>query len=134
MLACALAVSTIAASGCGGDDGPRGVSVGVSERDFHIAAPHALAAGEVRFTVHNRGPDAHELLVVRARGTTLPLRRDGMTVDEDALQHTTVGLLEPDVSGSARQLSVRLAPGRYVLLCNMSGHYLGGMHRDLLVR
>jgi uncharacterized cupredoxin-like copper-binding protein len=27
-----------------------------------------------------------------------------------------------------------LAPGRYVLFCNMSGHYLGGMHRLLVVR
>ena len=31
-------------------------------------------------------------------------------------------------------LDVHLAPGRYKLLCNMSGHYLGGMHTALVVR
>ena len=36
--------------------------------------------------------------------------------------------------GSVRELHVRLTPGRYVLLCNMSGHYMGGMHRTLVVR
>jgi uncharacterized cupredoxin-like copper-binding protein len=27
-----------------------------------------------------------------------------------------------------------LTPGRYVLFCNMSGHYLAGMRRVLVVR
>jgi uncharacterized cupredoxin-like copper-binding protein len=28
---------------------------------------------------------------------------------------------------------VHLAPGRYVLFCNMTGHYMGGMHSTLVV-
>jgi uncharacterized cupredoxin-like copper-binding protein len=42
--------------------------------------------------------------------------------------------LEAGKPGSLRTLSVRLGPGRYVLFCNMSGHYLGGMDHDLVVR
>ena len=38
-----------------------------------------------------------------------------------------MGTLEPGSPGSIRGLKVDLRPGRYELLCNMSGHYLGGM-------
>jgi uncharacterized cupredoxin-like copper-binding protein len=31
-------------------------------------------------------------------------------------------------------MRVHLTPGRYVLYCNMSGHFLGGMHTLLVVR
>jgi uncharacterized cupredoxin-like copper-binding protein len=31
-------------------------------------------------------------------------------------------------------LRVRLTPGRYEFFCNMSGHYLGGMHTVIVVR
>ena len=46
----------------------------------------------------------------------------------------TVSVLEGDHPGTLRLWSVRLAPGRYELLCNMSGHYLGGMSTELIVR
>jgi uncharacterized cupredoxin-like copper-binding protein len=83
--------------------------------------------------VRNRGPDLHELLVVRRGSAPLPLRQDGITVDEDAVKQATVGGLEAAETG-VRQLRVRLAPGRYELFCNMAGHYLGGMKSDLVVR
>ena len=106
----------------------------VTERDFHISAPKQLRAGVVRLIVHNRGPDAHELIVVREPGARLPLRRDRQTVDEDALDRFEAGALEPGEPGGTRELRVRLSPGRYVLFCNMSGHYLGGMRAVLVVR
>jgi uncharacterized cupredoxin-like copper-binding protein len=83
--------------------------------------------------VGNRGPDHHELIVVRIGHSPLRFRTDGLTVDEDAVRHQTVGRLEPGGAGSTRGLRLRLAPGRYELFCNMSGHYLGGMHRTLVV-
>jgi uncharacterized cupredoxin-like copper-binding protein len=45
-----------------------------------------------------------------------------------------VGVLEPADAHALRNLELRLAPGRYVLFCNMSGHFMGGMHRSLVVR
>jgi uncharacterized cupredoxin-like copper-binding protein len=107
--------------------------VRVTLRDFHISAPKHLRPGTVVLAVGNRGPDSHELIVVRVDGSRLPFRADGMTVDEDAVERQTVGTLEPGGPGSLRRLRVRLAPGRYQLLCNMSGHYLGGMHATLRV-
>jgi uncharacterized cupredoxin-like copper-binding protein len=43
-------------------------------------------------------------------------------------------VLEPGDPETVRELAVHLVPGRYVLLCNMSGHYLGGMHTVLVVK
>lgn len=112
---------------------PRHSAITVRERDFRISAPRHVAAGDVALVVHNAGPDMHELIVVRERGARLPLRADGMTVDEDAVARDTPGNLEPGQPGSTRTLRVALHPGRYVLLCNMSGHYLGGMETELVV-
>jgi uncharacterized cupredoxin-like copper-binding protein len=105
----------------------------VSEGDFAITAPTRLKAGNVVLRVHNKGPDEHELIVVRVRGPRLPFRSDGLTLNEEALQHSEPGALEPGQPGSTRDLRVHLAPGRYVLFCNMAGHYLGGMHSNLVV-
>jgi uncharacterized cupredoxin-like copper-binding protein len=84
--------------------------------------------------VHNNGPEAHELIVVRSDGDkALPLRGDGLTVDEDAVEASTAGSLEPGVAGSDRVLKLRLKPGRYEFFCNMAGHFEGGMHTTVTV-
>jgi uncharacterized cupredoxin-like copper-binding protein len=133
-----LSVWAIALSGCGvtGSAGAAsgGRPVSITERDFKITAPEQLSAGTVDLSVHNEGPDEHELIVVRQGAGPLPVRRDGLTVDEDAVEKSKAGGLEPGAPGSVRELTVQLRPGRYVLFCNMSGHYMGGMHTELLVR
>jgi len=133
-----LAALAAALSGCASARGERppaaSRTVRVDERDFRIEAPRTLAAGHVTLQVKNQGPSAHELLVVRAPDDHLPLRRDGLTVDEDAVEPVTAGALEPGKPRSVRRLDLRLAPGHYVLFCNMSGHYLGGMYTELEVK
>jgi uncharacterized cupredoxin-like copper-binding protein len=115
-------------------DHAAGTVANVTERDFHISvSPARLPAGSVVLSVHNRGPENHELIVVRVGGDPIPLRKDGITVDEDKLKPDTIGSLGPGASGSVRELRMRLTPGRYEVFCNMSGHYLGGMHAELTV-
>ncbi|MGZ4333929.1 MAG: hypothetical protein ACXVRJ_06605 [Gaiellaceae bacterium] len=107
--------------------------IDVVEHDFGIRVSSTrVAAGPVVFRIANRGPDAHELIVVRDRGR-LPLRTDGITVDEEALTRRIAGALEPGPAGDVRELRVVLKPGRYVLFCNMYGHYMGGMHSAVVV-
>jgi uncharacterized cupredoxin-like copper-binding protein len=106
----------------------------VKVKDFAIKAPEQLAAGNIVLRVRNAGPDTHELLLVRANGHELPLRPDNLTIDEDAVKSRTVSTLEDAHPGTLRAWKVHLTPGRYVLVCNMSGHYLGGMHASLVVR
>jgi uncharacterized cupredoxin-like copper-binding protein len=125
-------------SGCGSSShaaathGKPRITVGM--RDFKLTAPRRIPAGEVTLAVRNGGPDLHELIVVREGAHhSLPLRGDGLTVDEERLQSTTAAALEPEAPGSAREVRVNLRPGRYILFCNMSGHYLGGMHTEIEV-
>jgi uncharacterized cupredoxin-like copper-binding protein len=123
-------------AGCGATrliPADEGRVVDVTERDFAIqVSSHHLSPGIVTFRVTNHGPDDHELIVIRAHDH-LPLRTDGITVDEDRLTPETVGALEPGSPGSVRDLRVRLKKGRYVLICNMSGHFMGGMDAVLEV-
>jgi uncharacterized cupredoxin-like copper-binding protein len=126
-----------AVSGCSGKEKVAGQSasiVRVTERDFKITAPERVRAGDVEVLARNRGPDDHELIVVRERGARLPFRADGITIDEDALESMQAGALEPGGGGTVRALQLHLTPGRYVLFCNMAGHFLGGMHRTMVVQ
>ena len=130
LLAVAAAVA-FALSGCGSGPGSdHADQVQVDQKDFKIAAPAKLPPGEADLHVDNRGPDDHELIVVRTDGP-LPLRKDGLTVNEDAIEPKTVGTLEPGIG--ERDLKVDLKPGRYEMICNIQGHYLGGMHREIQV-
>jgi uncharacterized cupredoxin-like copper-binding protein len=128
----AAALALLAAAGCGNGVRHSAQAVHVTVRDFRILAPAHVRAGDVDFVVHNAGPDDHEFIVVRS-STRLPLRTDGVTADEDAFERATVGSLEPGRPGGTRHLRVHLRPGRYELLCNMAGHYLGGMRTEITV-
>jgi uncharacterized cupredoxin-like copper-binding protein len=130
----ALACAILALAGCGATTGPEpGARLRVTEQDFAIHAPRVVRAGEIDLSVHNRGPETHELIVVRVGNPRLPLRADGMTVDEDAIEHSTLGSVDDNEPGDTKDASLHLTPGRYVLLCNMFGHYRGGMHTELVV-
>ncbi|HEY3724725.1 MAG TPA: hypothetical protein VGN59_15335 [Acidimicrobiia bacterium] len=136
MVACCaglLALGTPIAAGAAVRHHGPSHSANVEERDFHITAPTRLPAGAVVLRVENKGPDDHELLVVRTGARTLPLRSDGVTVDEDRLEPQLAGVLEAGQPGSLRTLRLHLRPGHYEMFCNMSGHYLGGMHARFVV-
>jgi uncharacterized cupredoxin-like copper-binding protein len=132
-----LAVAVFVISGCSASQPNKrshGQAVSVHERDFKIAlAQTRVRAGDVTLSVDNKGPDSHELIVVKSNTARLPLRRDGITVDEDALHHSIPGSLEPERPGDHR-LKLHLSPGRYELICNMTGHYFGGMRAHLVAQ
>jgi uncharacterized cupredoxin-like copper-binding protein len=44
-----------------------------------------------------------------------------------------VGALEPESPG-VHEIKAHLTPGRYELICNMSGHYMGGMEAEMVVQ
>ena len=140
--ALALAATLLLLAGCGsGDDGGtaattrQAATVRVSERDFRISlSPRRVRAGRIRLVVRNKGPVNHELILVKVAGRGLPLRGDGLTVDEDRLERRTAGVIEPMTPATSDELRVALTRGRYVLLCNMAGHYLSGMRAELVVQ
>jgi uncharacterized cupredoxin-like copper-binding protein len=139
---CGLAASVamiLAISGCGGGAsvgaGAGGTVIGVTERDFHISTSIAdVGAGDVSLRITNQGPDEHELIVAPERKHGLPMRSDGFTVNEEAIQRSEPGSVTPQQPGGTNYLRLHLASGRYELFCNMEGHYMGGMHTELVVR
>jgi len=111
-------------------------TVGVVVRDFRISPSRQnIPAGTVEFAVRDRGPSTHEFVVIRTDlpADHLPLERDGLTVDEDSPLLHSVGEITDLNIGQSGELSLRLRPGRYVLFCNLEGHYLGGMHATIEV-
>ena len=130
----ALALMLLASCSSGSSRHAASPTVRVKEQDFRIAiAPARVRAGTVRLLLHNQGPDTHELLIVRSPSAALPLRSDGLTVNEAALDRATVGVIEGKQSGTVEEVLLHLKPGRYELFCNMAGHYLGGMRAALVV-
>lgn len=116
--------------------GATGTTVSVTEKDFSIAlASSTVPAGSVTFNVRNDGPSVHEFVVFKtdlAEGS-LPMVADGTIVDEEGAGVTAVDEIEDIESGSTKSLTVTLAAGNYVAICNLSGHYKLGMHAKLVV-
>ena len=130
-------LAVLAAAGCTrGDAAPQGQLVKVHEQDFKLTTKTVLVhTGLVTFRVHNSGPSTHEFNVDRTdiAADALPLRADGLSVNEDSKRLTRVGSMDDVRLGATRDLTLRLTPGHYVLYCNLEGHYLGGMYAILQV-
>jgi uncharacterized cupredoxin-like copper-binding protein len=104
--------------------------VQVSLEDFKIdVQSHATADRDITLHVVNHGPTMHEVNVVRTDlpPEALPLRADGMTVDDQSPQLEHVVEAEGLDINHQRNLKLHLSPGHYVFYCNMEGHYLGHM-------
>jgi hypothetical protein len=128
----------LAARPTGGLALPRGSHViNVEERDFHITvARNTLAPGNYVFVDTNLGASPHELVMWKTadRDDRLPLNTDGR-VNEDSPALTSVldsgSSLKP---GETRLLTTTLAPGHYVMVCDLPGHYRAGMHLTITVQ
>ena len=94
-----------------------------------------VPAGEVVFDVANTGEDAHELIVIKSDLDTnaLPPSPSAKNEVDEAAIGEYVGGFEDVQSGMAASGSLTLAPGRYILLCNLSKHYANGMVATLQV-
>ncbi|TPO10494.1 sulfocyanin-like copper-binding protein [Mesorhizobium sp. B1-1-5] len=94
----------------------------------------AVKAGKVTFKLKNDSKDTiHEMIVIFLADAKKPLPYIDAEnrVDEDkAGDEGEVSELDPGKSGS---LTVDLKPGRYLLICNVPGHYAAGMWTEFTV-
>lgn len=84
-------------------------------------------AGKVTFEVTNTSKDTvHEVVVLPYKdGETYPYSDKDMRIDEEAAGHLgEVSELQPGKSGS---VTLDLKAGKYLLVCNIAGHYKNGM-------
>ncbi len=93
-----------------------------------------VRAGKLSFNVRNDSKlMAHEMVVspIKNSKTPLPYLQGEDKVDEKAaVSLGEVAELEPGKSGT---LTLTLKPGRYILYCNVAGHYAHGMWTVLTV-
>jgi uncharacterized cupredoxin-like copper-binding protein len=97
-------------------------SVGVTLKEFKVTPSVAsVKAGKVTFKIANKGALAHELVVVKTSlaAAKLPVKNNVVTLRPLA----KVGPFKPGQGGT---LSVALKAGKYVLYCNVKGHYQAG--------
>lgn len=95
-----------------------------------VPSQAAVRSGQITFVVRNAGSMPHEFVVLRSdrRPGRLPIKGG------KAVETGRRGELSQIASGTSRRLTLRLRPGRYVLLCNLVGHYQAGQFAALRVR
>lgn len=103
-------------------------NVNVDLKEFTIAPGRSsVPTGDVTFRAQNSGTIEHELLVIKTDSAPadLPMDSDGAKVDTSKLD---VRLSLTGINaGESKTEDVRLAAGKYVLLCNLPAHYKSGM-------
>lgn len=119
-------------------DPAAGEVVGVSLVEWAIDAPTEYAAGVVTFTATNDGNFPHEFTVIAGEGyESLPLAEGGAVIEADLPTGALVGRTGRLGGGSSQDLTVTLAPGNYVLVCNLGGggnsHAGQGQRLDITV-
>ena len=118
------------------DSGPSGPMTLVP---FDSSAP----AGDITFRVKNLGTVDHEMIILK---TDTPFDQLPVTDAGDPPVSVATGANkvdeannvgetgDPDLKpGDTRTFTVNLTPGKYVLLCNIAGHYQMGMRAPFTV-
>ncbi len=98
--------------------------------EFSLVPGSAEApAGKITFKVTNDGAMPHEVVVIKTNldAGKLPMK-DGVAVETGSLGET--GDME---AGTTRDVTLTLTPGTYALICNVPGHYVGGMLANFTV-
>lgn len=135
-IAIALVASALVLAACGeaavpADAGKGQIAAELKDHTITLSAKE-VGAGTATFLVRNRGGSAHDFIVLRT-----DLAPDKLTVDQQtqkAREDGRAGGLQELGPGKTGQLKLDLAPGHYVLICNVPTHYGLGMRTELTVR
>jgi cytochrome c oxidase subunit 1 len=108
-----------------------GTMVDAALGEFYVKTDAKTApAGHVTFVVHDTGNVPHEFVVVKTDTPEGKLPQSGGKADETG----SVGEVGDVTPGSTKHyLTLDLKPGKYVLLCNVAGHYAAGQHTAFTV-
>jgi uncharacterized cupredoxin-like copper-binding protein len=116
----------------GGANTVDNVTIGMGEY-FFKPKDVTVPAGKVAITAPNNGKIEHELVLLKTDVDPAKLKteKDG-EVDEEA--YSGPGEI-PDVeAGATGKTTLNLKPGKYVMICNVPGHYKAGMYGRVTVK
>jgi uncharacterized cupredoxin-like copper-binding protein/heme/copper-type cytochrome/quinol oxidase subunit 4 len=108
-------------------------NITVSETTFQISlSPENVQAGQVTFHVVNNAHDLpHQFTIVKTDLPAGQLPVSAGQVDESQLD--VIGKTNVLPTGASTDLTATLTPGKYVMFCNVPGHYQAGMYAALTV-
>ena len=92
-------------------------------------APVSAPAGPVTFTLTNDGSIDHEMVVLKTDTPVDQLQVTDGKVSEDTSQGEVAEL----GAGKSKSVTLDLAAGKYVLVCNIKDHYTMGMRAPFTV-
>jgi uncharacterized cupredoxin-like copper-binding protein len=153
------AIAAIFAVGCGSDSGTTtttenedgtaatenetaagggaGASLEIKMGDFFFAPKDTTAqAGATTIEAPNDGSVEHELVVFKTNmdPAKLPTEANG-EVNEEKMDKVaeSAGEIADVEAGETKSGKFNLTPGKYVVFCNLPGHYAQGMYGTLTV-
>lgn len=97
---------------------------------------NTVPAGPIEFAIKNDGKEPHEFVVLKTDLPDSKLSLKENKLDEDTKGIEKIGEVEEDdlKSGGSDTLKLDLKPGRYLIICNLPGHYQAGMKTELIVK
>lgn len=110
---------------------PADVQVVVDMKDYAVAlSVTTVKAGSVKFGIRNLASMEHQFDLIRTDLAPDKLPIDsGAKAKEDGLVKQVKGI----GAGKVATISADLSPGRYLVICNIAGHYQLGMRAELRV-
>jgi uncharacterized cupredoxin-like copper-binding protein len=158
--ATAALVAVLSVAGCGGGDGGDtsstastaaeeetpatnaggaggGKTLEIKMGDYFFSPSTVTAkAGKATIVAPNEGSVEHELVVFKTNlnPANLPTESNG-EVDEEKLDEIAgeEGEVSEVAAGETKSGNFELTPGKYVIFCNLPGHYAQGMYGTLTV-
>ncbi len=144
LAASVLATAAMSMGACGGDDNASStpsattsstdqtaVKASLGEYFIKLDTP-SVPAGSVRFDVSNDGKLEHEFVVIKTNLAPGKLPTKGGEAKEDV--GPSPGEIPSVKPGQKKTLDVTLKPGKYVIICNLPGHYKAGQYIGLSVK
>ncbi len=144
-----VAALAVGCGGGGGDNtatqaqttarsGSQGKVLEIRMDDYSFSPSDATAtAGKVTISAPNDGQVEHELVLAKTdtNPADLPTTADG-EVDEAKLEAKgeDAGEIADVAPQDTKQGTFKLTPGKYVMFCNLPGHYAQGMYGSLVVK
>jgi uncharacterized cupredoxin-like copper-binding protein len=118
-----------AAQTAGGGKPDESIEIVGTEFAFEPAEVTA-EAGRIELVLDNQGQAPHELVVLDTDTPVdeLPTGDDGRAEEEGKIGET------PEIPGGEKtSTTIDFEPGEYALICNLPGHYQGGMYGTMTV-
>jgi uncharacterized cupredoxin-like copper-binding protein len=127
----ALALLVVACAGPAAE-APSGSQVVAELADYKITVNvPSVKAGSIKIGVRNLGTMEHSFEVLKTDLAPDKLPVDGASAK--ANEDGKVGGIPSIPAGKSAAVTLDLTPGKYVLICNVAGHYQLGMHTGFTV-